>query len=418
MASKCFMCGAAISQGILCEKCDKPRKPRAKNEAAAPPPAAPPSAPPPAAAAQPKTAPPQQSSAPGGGAPAAAARATAPAAEIDDLPKATVVHFPIEAATPAISSVANVMIAAGAAGIVIGPDRSVKFVTEEAKKLFGVAQSDLGTVKQIEAITGIRIGELSIPDSAPLRLRNRNVVYTLVPLTGGASGAVIVFRQGDTADERHAAFVNFVRETILFPMRALRDSLMDVGRKRRDPILDDAASTIDQILSSLELAPQVEEPAPENRIPKVSEVVQSVAQRFRQFAELKGIHLQVDVPELEERFRNHEQLADALGVLMDNSLHYVPGGGQVVVGVRWMEHKGRPLLLFFVMDNGPVVPESMRTAIFEPNFSWNPSAPDRTGRSLFKVREFAVAHAGSVWVESKSGKACTFFLRVRPDSAR
>jgi len=143
-----------------------------------------------------------------------------------------------------------------------------------------------------------------------------------------------------------------------------------------------------------------------------------VAQRFRQFAELKGIHLQVDVPELEERFRNHEQLADALGVLMDNSLHYVPGGGQVVVGVRWMEHKGRPLLLFFVMDNGPVVPESMRTAIFEPNFSWNPSAPDRTGRSLFKVREFAVAHAGSVWVESKSGKACTFFLRVRPDSAR
>ena len=26
MAQKCFMCGAAIAQGILCEKCDKPRK--------------------------------------------------------------------------------------------------------------------------------------------------------------------------------------------------------------------------------------------------------------------------------------------------------------------------------------------------------------------------------------------------------
>mgnify|MGYP006148341967 CR=1 FL=1 len=40
------------------------------------------------------------------------------------------------------------------------------------------------------------------------------------------------------------------------------------------------------------------------------------------------------------------------------------------------------------------------------------------GRGLFKCREFAVAHAGSVWVESKTGKACTFFLRVRPDGVR
>ena len=404
MASKCFMCGAAISQGILCEKCDTPKKPKSKTETG--------TTPLPPVASAPPSAPAPSSS------PARTQAATAPAAEIDDLPKAPVVHFPVEAASPAITSVANVMIAAGAAGIVIGPDRSVKFVTEEAKKLFGVPQADLGSVKQIDAITGIRVGELSIPESAPLRVNNRKIVYTLVPLSGGASGAGLVFRQADTADERHFAFVNFVRETILFPMRALRDSLMDVGRKRRDPILDDAASTIDQILSSLELAPQVEEPAPEQRIPKVTEVVQSVAQRFRQFAELKGIHLQVDVPELEERFRNHEQLADALGVMMDNSLHYVPAGGQVVVGVRWMEHKGRPLLLFFVMDNGPVVPEAMRTAIFEPNFTWNPTAPERTGRSLFKVREFAVAHSGSVWVESKTGKACTFFLRVRPDSAR
>ena len=30
MASKCFMCGAAITKGILCEKCDKPRKPKAE----------------------------------------------------------------------------------------------------------------------------------------------------------------------------------------------------------------------------------------------------------------------------------------------------------------------------------------------------------------------------------------------------
>jgi signal transduction histidine kinase len=146
--------------------------------------------------------------------------------------------------------------------------------------------------------------------------------------------------------------------------------------------------------------------------------VSDVANRFTSFANLKNIQLQVDVPELTETFRDHQQLAEALGILMDNSLHYVPPGGQVVLGVRWMEHKGRPLLLFFVMDNGPLVPEALRQTIFEPDFVWNPTSPDRTGRGLFRCREFALAHAGSVWVESKTGKACTFFLRVRPDGVR
>lgn len=422
MASKCFMCGAAISEGILCERCDKPRKPKTKTESGATP------IPPLPSATPARTAPPAPavtvapsksvSPSPTGSAGPATARATAPAAAVDELPKAPVVQFPVEAASPAITSVANVLIAAGVASIVLGPDRSVKFVTEEAKKLFGVAQADLATIKQIESVTGVRVGDLAVPVSSPLRAGSRNVTYSFVPLAGGAAGAVMVFRLADSADARHVAFVNFVRETVLMPMRALRDSIMAVSSTRRDPLLHDTAGTIDQILSSLELAPEVEEPAPEARLPKVTDVVHKVAGRFQQFADLKGIQLQVDVPELEERFRNHEQLADGLGVLMDNSLHYVPAGGQVVVGVRWMEHKGRPLLLFFVMDNGPVVPETMRQAIFEPNFVWNPSSPERTGRSLFKVREFAVTHAGSVWVESKSGKACTFFLRVRPDSAR
>ena len=150
----------------------------------------------------------------------------------------------------------------------------------------------------------------------------------------------------------------------------------------------------------------------------MTEVIRGVADRFRSFGELKGITLQIDVPDLEERFTGAEQLREALSTLMDNALHYVPPGGQVVLGVRWMEHKGKPLLLFFVMDNGPIVPEALRGAIFEPNFAWNPASIERTGRGLFKVREFAVAHEGSVWAESKSGKACTFFLRVRPDSAR
>jgi hypothetical protein len=401
MASKCFMCGAAISRGILCEKCDKPRKKSGEQRVGAPAPG--------------RAAEPPESAREGARAhtPAAAA-ATAPAALPEEFPKAPLLQFPVESASPAITSVANVLIAGGVAAIVIAPDRSVKFVTDEAKKLFGVAQADLASVRQIEAISGAHIGELAVPASAALRVNDRNILFTLVPISGGASGAVLVFREAEPMNPTHASFVGFVRETVFAPLRALREAMRAATGS---PLFSDAAATIEQILSSLEMAPEVKD-EPDRRTPKVTDIIHSVADHFGSFADLKGIQLQVDVPDLAERFKNAEGLREVLGALMDNSMHYVPPGGQVVIGVRWMEHKGKPLLLFFVMDNGPVVPESLRQAIFEPGFAWNPSASQRSGRALFKVREFAVAHEGSVWVESKTGKACTFFLRVRPDTAR
>jgi signal transduction histidine kinase len=263
------------------------------------------------------------------------------------------------------------------------------------------------------------VGDLTIPNAAGVRIGGRNFIHTLVPMSGGASGAVLVFRQADPMNEAHVSFVTYVRECVFGPLRALRESLRSAAETRHDHFLGDCAAGIDQVLSSLELAPEVEEPSYAARpVPTATDVVRRVAERFRAYADLKGIRLDVDVQELDERFSDHEQLAEALAILMENALHYVPASGQVVIGVRWMEHKGKPLLLFFVMDSGPVVPEPLRQAIFEPSFVWSPTSPERTGRGLFKCREFAVSHAGSLWVESKTGKACTFFLRVRPDGAR
>jgi signal transduction histidine kinase len=416
MARKCFMCGREVAEGILCEKCDKPRKKST--------PAATASAPEPAASTTPappslSTAPPASSSAARRSDRHAAAEVAVAPREVDPFPKAPVLPFPVESASPAITSVVNLLVASGVASVLVGPDRAVKFVSDEARRLFDAPQSELSTLAAVEARAGIRVGELSVGTSAGVRIGIRNFIYTLIPMSGGASGAVLVFRPADPMNEAHASFVTYVRETVLGPLRALRDSLRAAAQTRRDHFLADTAASIEQVLSSLELAPEVEEPAFAIRpVPTVTEVVRRVAERFRAYADLKGIRIDVDVQELEERFSDHEQLSDALAILMENALHYVPGAGQVVIGVRWMEHKGKPLLLFFVMDNGPVVPEAMRQTIFEPSFVWNPSSPDRTGRGLFKCREFAAAHAGSVWVESKTGKACTFFLRVRPDGVR
>lgn len=423
MARKCFMCGREIGGGILCDKCDKPRKPKEKIAAAAPEPPAPKAAPEPApqqvaAPPQPIVAPPQPPpAAPQQQQRASATAATAPA--LDPFPKAPILPFRVESASPAITSIVDLLVAAGVPSVLLGPDRSVKFVSDEAKMIFDAPIAEIANLKFIESKTGLRFKDLSVPTSAGIRIGARNVIYTLVPISGGASGAVLVFRHADPMIESHAGFVTYVRETVLGPMRAMRESLNAAAGSKQDPFLADAAAGIDQILSSLELAPEVEEMALGARpVPNVTDVVRRVADRFRAFADLKGIELQVDAQDLTESFTDHDQLADALAILMDNAFHYVPAGGQVVLGIRWMEHKGKPLLLFFVMDNGPLVPEELRQAIFEPSFPWNPTSHQRTGRGLFKCREFATTHAGSVWVESKTGKACTFFLRVRPDGIR
>jgi signal transduction histidine kinase len=417
MARKCFMCGREVTEGILCEKCDKPRKKPAPakqsvKETAAPPPVTPPAPPPPPVAAEPSQASPKSSQ------PRRQA-ATAPQLEDDPFPIAPVVQFPVESASPAVTSVVNLLVASGVPAVLVGPDRAVKFVSDEARRVFDATASELSTVAAIEQRSGLRIGELSVPATSGVTIGKRNFVFTLVPMSGGASGAALIFRPSDPLNEAHASFVTYVRETVLDPLRSLRDSLRAAAESGGGHVISVSAAGIEQVLSALELAPGIEESSSAARpVPSVSDVVRNVAERFRAFADLKGIRLDIDVQELGETFTSHEQLAEALAILMENALHYVPASGQVVIGVRWMEHKGKPLLLFFVMDNGPVVPEAMRQAIFEPGFSWNPAAPERTGRALFKTREFAIAHSGSVWVESKTGKACTFFLRVRPDGIR
>jgi signal transduction histidine kinase len=404
MARKCFMCGREVAKGILCEKCDKPRR---KPAASAP---SPQDEPRQAAPAEP-----QESERPKPEPSIARSKdATAPAME--PFPKASILPFPVGSGSPGVTSVVHFLVASGVAAVLVGADRTVKFVSDEARRVFDSTQGELSTLAAIEARSGLRVGDLSVPTSAGVRIGTRNYIYTIVPMSGGAGGAVLIFRPADPMNEAHASFVTYVRETVLGPIRSLRDSFKAAAESRDDHFLADSATALDHILSSLELAPEIEEPSFAARpIPTVTETVRRVAERFRAYADLKGIRLDVDVQDLDERFSDHEHLAAALAILMENALHYVPAGGQVVIGVRWMEHKGKPLLLFFVMDNGPIVPEELRSSIFEPSFVWNPAASERTGRGLFKCREFALAHRGSVWVESKTGKACTFFLRVRPD---
>lgn len=381
MAMKCVLCGAPIAQGIVCAKCDPPRRREAK---------------PPAVASR--------------------TDATGAAHAVDPFPKAPVLPFPVEATSVAATSISEILRAAKLPAVLVSPDGSIRFVSEEGKhQLPGLAGSP--SLASFEQALGFRIPELKKPYTSSIQIGNRVFEFSVIPLSGGTGGAVLMFRP-HASETLHLAYVTYLREAVLTPLRALREALVAASRNRgSDPLLEDSAASIEQVLASLELAPVggEERTAPSQPVAEpVFPVLERLSKRFSAVADMKGIRFQLDATNTNEAFSDVAGLEAALVILLENALHYVPPEGQIVLGMRSLDHKGRPLLLFFVMDNGPMVPEQFRDKIFSETFVWNPSDPQRTGHGLVRVRNFAMNYGGQVWVESKTGRACTFFLRVRP----
>jgi len=400
------MCGVEISQGIVCEKCDRPRKkstPKPPVESAAPKPSAP-AAKAPAASGSTTTTKPKSNAQPA----------------VDPFPKAPVVPFPVESTSIAGTSVCDVLMATKVPAILLGPDKAPKFLTSEARILLSLDPARLPGAEELERLVGLSVPDLKAPFAKNLTIGSHKVLLSIVPVSGSSGGAVMILRPHDPAVAIQSSFLTYAEETIVAPLRSLQGSLAAAAKERGDdPLVSDAAATIDQILTAFELAPGVEETErmTHETAPGVNDVVRRVGDRFTSVAERKKVLLQIDAAETDETFKDHHNLEEVLVVLMENALHYTSEGGQIVLGLRTLEHKGKPLLLFFVMDSGPLVAENLREVIFNPGFSWKPDSKERSGRGLSRCKDFATTHGGSVWVESKSGKACTFFLRVRPDDA-
>jgi signal transduction histidine kinase len=293
---------------------------------------------------------------------------------------------------------------------IIDGSRSVAFVSDEVRELLGVEDDERPlTVRKLESRLGAKLPPLGEPMSARMKFGATELEVSLVPLAGGAEGAALIFHR--------EASGNGDREDVLANLRALREALTAAGRYRAaDPLLEDTAATLGRIVSKLDAPPPEDESVstqPHNLPGSVPQVVRQVAARYRPIAGLKGIDLHVDLQETHEIVRDATELQQALETFLENSIHYVPRGGQVFVGARTTTQKGRPLALFFVMDNGPDVPEEYRKVMFLPDFLWDGAAPERTGRNLAFCNSFALRHGGQCWVDVKPGKSCTFFLSMK-----
>ncbi len=367
----CVVCGREIEAGIACDQCDPPRGSK------------------------------QAAKASGGPRRASGRQATARAAG------GNVVPFPGEGSGVLLRAAWDVLTAADIPAVVIARNGRVRFVADSARTILRMEGDEELTRQDIEQKIGWRLPKLSETLSSTVEVGGREIEFSLVPLAEGSQGSVLLFRTSGEALDASAML-----EKVVAPLQALRQALAAAKRHREtNPLLDDTAATIDRILGELEQSS--DGPGRHSSPSSIQQIIHQVASRYAPIAQLKGISLESDVPPLEDVIESADELRGLLEALVENSLRYVPSEGQIFIGARTTTHRKKLMALFFVMDNGPRVPENLRQRIFEKDFEWEEAPGERTGRRLHDCFDFATRQGGHCWVECKSEKICTFFLSLR-----
>ncbi|MBI4864154.1 MAG: response regulator [Candidatus Riflebacteria bacterium] len=100
--------------------------------------------------------------------------------------------------------------------------------------------------------------------------------------------------------------------------------------------------------------------------------------------------------------------------LVDNSLKYAPGGGEVKIGARWADDQR---VILTVSDLGPGIPPEFREKIFDKFVQLDPDASSHgrvsRGLGLAFCRLVAEVHGGRIWVEDNHPTGTVFKVEIR-----
>jgi two-component system sensor histidine kinase TctE len=98
-------------------------------------------------------------------------------------------------------------------------------------------------------------------------------------------------------------------------------------------------------------------------------------------------------------------LRELIRNLVDNAVHYTPGGGTVTV--RVLADPFGQVAVLQVEDNGPGIPEAERELVFQAFYRALGTEVEGSGLGLAIVREIAERHGGSVVIESAQSRGAS-----------
>ncbi len=221
----------------------------------------------------------------------------------------------------------------------------------------------------------------------------RRLLSNLVHELGRPLGALL---SAIEALQRGAADDASLRDELLRGMRN------EIGQLRR--LLADLAQLSDRALGPLEL----------NRQPlDLNTWLPAILAPWREAARANGIAWQPDIsPDLPSLPADADRLAQVLGNLLSNAIKFTPVGGAVRI-----QAEGTPDgVTIRIRDTGPGVPQKEQGRIFDPfhRAQAGHRFPQGMGLGLAIAREIAMAHDGSLLLESSSEEGSTFTLWLPP----
>jgi signal transduction histidine kinase len=185
-----------------------------------------------------------------------------------------------------------------------------------------------------------------------------------------------------------AAFAHEVRNPIT-AMRLKAENALAGDDQRRHTALHsiiEQIARLDRLVAQLLRASHRKEP--ELRSINLRELLQSIASEHRELAAARHVQLSVRC-DLESVILDADMMRSALENLIGNALFHVRDGGEIeMMTVREVD-----TLQISVRDNGPGVPQGLRSTIFEPFVT---GRTDGTGLGLWIAREIVESHGGTI----------------------
>jgi signal transduction histidine kinase len=119
----------------------------------------------------------------------------------------------------------------------------------------------------------------------------------------------------------------------------------------------------------------------------------------------RGVTLMVNTPaEGMEAFFDHDRIVQVLSNLLGNAMKFTEAGGSVILRA---ERQGE-VVAVIVSDNGPGIPQSALTHIFERFWQIDSDLRRGLGLGLHICEKVIQAHGGQITAESEPGNGATF----------
>ena len=151
---------------------------------------------------------------------------------------------------------------------------------------------------------------------------------------------------------------------------------------------------------------------------ELDRLLEEVCRQLNILAGARSIELVLNAPEPVSIQGDFERLRRMVLNLAENALKYTAPGGSVGISLN----REGECASIAVSDTGIGIPKEDRERIFEPfyrSLEGRSMAERGTGLGLSIARSIAVAHGGSIRVESETGRGSTFtvLLQRRPQTA-